>query len=384
MRRLIKRWTTDARAWLRRRMHFPLLRRSRPKESRFQAPRRALASRLLLSFRAYRLYLPAAASSRSGLPLLVMLHGCEQDALVFAEGTRMNQLAERYDFIVLYPEQSRRANLFGCWSWFQPAVLRGSGEAAVIARIARRVMRRYRVDPTRVYLTGMSAGGAMACVLANRYGTLFAACAVHSGLMYGAATSPSAATAAMRMGSPNAALKAALQTTLTLPPSAAFVPTMVVHGDSDKTVNPVNAEQIIEQVRTQAENDSVPPRRLVETAERRVAGPGRAYQVRDYKRDGRIVLRKLIIEGLGHAWSGGDERHPFNDAQGPDASQLIWDFLREFRRIPGRESIGMRFSLSAIWNRLRQIFANRHLLTSSHAVVGRVHSPRRSHRGSQI
>lgn len=354
MRRLIKRWTTDARAYLRRRLHFSLLRRSRPKESRFQAPRRALASRLLLSYRAYRLYLPAAVSSRSGLPLLVMLHGCKQDALVFAEGTRMNELAERHDFIVLYPEQSRRANSFGCWSWFEPAVLRGTGEAAVIARIVHRVVKRYRVDPTRVYITGMSAGGAMACVLANCYGTLFAACAIHSGLMYRAAASPLAAAAAMRVGSSNSARKAAPQTTLASPQPAAFVPTLVIHGDRDETVSPVNAEQIIEQARMLAENDSVPPRPVVETAARRVAGHGRAYQVRDYKRDGRIVLRKFIVEGLGHAWSGGDERHPFNDPQGPDASQHIWDFLREFRRIPGQKSTGMRFSLSAIWSQLRR------------------------------
>jgi poly(hydroxyalkanoate) depolymerase family esterase len=357
MRRLIQRWTRDARAYLRRRLHFSLLRRSRPTESRFEARRRALASRLLLSFRAYRLYLPAAVSSRDGLPLLVMLHGCQQDALVFAEGTRMNQLAERHDFIVLYPEQSRRANPYGCWNWFQPVELLGGGESAAIARIVRRVMKRYRVDPTRVYVTGMSAGGAMACVLANRYGTLFAACAVHSGLRYRAASSPGAAVAAMRSGSPNSALEASRHSMLASQPSAAFVPTLVIHGDRDETVNPVNADQIIEQTRTLAEHESMPPQPLVESAERRVAGSHRAYQLRDYARDGRIVLRKIIIEGLGHAWSGGDERHSFNDSQGPDASQLIWKFLSEFRRMPGEKSKGMRawrFSLSAIWNRLRR------------------------------
>jgi len=131
----------------------------------------------------------------------------------------------------------------------------------------------------------------------------------------------------------------------------------VIHGDRDETVNPVNADQIIEQTRTLAEHESMPPRPLVESAERRVAGSHRAYQLRDYARDGRIVLRKIIVEGLGHAWSGGDERHSFNDSRGPNASQLIWDFVREFRRAPGGKSSGMRswrFSLSAIWNRLRQ------------------------------
>ena len=286
-----------------------------------------------------------------------MLHGCKQDAQVFAEGTRMNALAERHDFIVVYPEQSRRANPFGCWNWFQPVVLLGSGEAAAIAGIVRRVMKRYRVDPARVYVAGMSAGGAMACVLANRYGSMFAACAVHSGLRYRAASSPGTAVAAMRRGSPNSALEAARQSTLASQPSAAFVPTLVIHGDRDETVNRINADQIIEQTRTLAEYESVPPRPLIEIAERRVAGSHRAYRLRDYARDGRIVLRRIIIEGLGHAWSGGDERHSFNDSQGPDASQLIRKFFSEFRRMPGEKSTGMRarrFSPSAIWNRLSQ------------------------------
>jgi poly(hydroxyalkanoate) depolymerase family esterase len=357
MRRLIQRWTAQARAYLRRRARAPLFHRASRKAGRFRASRGTLASRLLLSFRSYHLYLPAAASRRNALPLLVMLHGCRQDAAVFAEGTRMNELAEQHDFIVLYPEQSRRANPYGCWNWFDPATLNGSGEAAAIARIVRNVVKRYRVDPTRVYVTGMSAGGAMACVLANRYGALFAACAVHSGLMYRAAASPSAAVTAMRLGSLHSARNTARQTRLASPTAAAFVPTLVIHGDRDATVHPVNADQIIEQTRSLAEYESVPPRPLIESAERRVAGSHRAYQLRDYVRDGRIVLRKIIVEGLGHAWSGGDERHAFNDPQGPDSSRLIWDFVREFRRMPGERSTGMRawrFSPSALWNRLNQ------------------------------
>ena len=128
MLRVIKRWTSNARAWLRR-LRFRDRRRAPRKEGRFEAPHRQLVSRLLLTFRAYRLYLPAAASRGDRLPLLVMLHGCGQDAQVFAEGTRMNQLADRHDFIVLYPEQSRTANPLGCWNWFQPAALKGAGAA---------------------------------------------------------------------------------------------------------------------------------------------------------------------------------------------------------------------------------------------------------------
>jgi poly(hydroxyalkanoate) depolymerase family esterase len=356
-RRVIKRWTANARDYLRYLLRFRFRRRDRRKEGRFDAPRRALVSRLLLSFRAYRLYLPSAAATRDGLPLFVMLHGCGQDAQVFAEGTGMNQLAERHDFIVLYPEQSRSANSYGCWNWFEPAVLRGDGEAAAIARIVRKTVERYRIDPTRVYIAGMSAGGAMTSVLANRYGTLFAACAVHSGLMYRAAASPSAAVAAMHSGSLNSPLETARHAARSSSQSAAFVPMLVIHGDRDRTVNPVNADQLFEQARALAEFDRGPAKPLVETAERRVASSRRTYRLRDYERDGRVVLRKIIVEGLDHAWSGGDERHPFNDPREPDASQLIWDFVKQFRRVPGGKSTGMRswrVSLSAIWGRLRR------------------------------
>ncbi len=347
MRRLIKRWVSDVLAYLRR-LRFRDRRRAPRKEGRFEAPHRQLVSRLLLSFRAYRLYLPAAASRGDRLPLLVMLHGCRQDAQIFAEGTRMNQLADRHDFIVLYPEQSRTANPLGCWNWFQPAVLKGAGEAAAIVRIMRKVAKTYPVDTTRVYVAGMSAGGAMASVLANCHGTLFAACAIHSGLKYGAAASPSAALAAMRDGAPGSAWE--------LPRRAALVPTLVIHGDRDQTVDPVNAGQIIEQARLAAANGA-PAQALVESPTRRFTSARRPYMQRDYARDGKVVLRLIAVEGLDHAWSGGDGRHPFNDPQGPDASRLVWDFVKDFRRLPDGTSAGARawrFSLSAIWDRLRR------------------------------
>jgi len=339
MRRLLKRWMSDARAFLRRWLRFRP-RRAAGKEGRFQPPRRELVSRLLLNFRAYRLYLPAAASRGDRFPLLVMLHGCKQDAQVFAEGTRMNQLAERHDFAVLYPEQSRTANPLGCWNWFRPAVLKGAGEAAAIVRIVRKVAKTYAVDTTRVYVAGMSAGGAMASVLANRYGALFAACAIHSGLKYGAAASPSAALAAMRSGAPGLAWE--------MPRHAPFVPTLVIHGDRDRTVDPVNAGQIIEQARL-ALADSAPAQALVEST-RRVASAHHPYEQRDYARDGKVVLRLIAVEGLDHAWSGGDDRHPFNDPQGPDASRLIWDFVKDFRRLPdGSHEWSRAWSWSGIW-----------------------------------
>jgi poly(hydroxyalkanoate) depolymerase family esterase len=338
MWRALKRWLSNARAALRR------LRLGR-NEGRFEAPHRRLVSRLLLTFRAYRLYLPAAATRRDRLPLLVMLHGCKQDAEVFAEGTRMNEIAERNHFIVVYPEQSRTANAYGCWNWFHPAAQRGAGDAGAVARIVRRVTKRYPVDATRVYVAGMSAGGALAAVLAHSHGDLFAACAVHSGLRHGAATSAATAMSAMRNGAPDPRPETAYP--------GPFVPTLVIHGDHDTTVDPVNAGQIIEQARLAAANGA-PARALLEST-RRVASASRPYEQRDYVRDGKVVLRLIAVEDLDHAWSGGDGRHPFNDPEGPDASRLIWDFVKDFRRLPdGSHAWRRSFSLSAIWDWLRR------------------------------
>jgi poly(hydroxyalkanoate) depolymerase family esterase len=266
------------------------------------------------------------------VPLLVMLHGCRQDGLTLAKGTRMNALADRHRFIVLYPEQSVRVNPLRCWRWFGLDTLNGAGEAALIAALVNRTVRRYPIDARRVYIAGISAGGAMAGVLAYCYGALFAACAIVSGVMYRGAESLRDAASVMLRGSraaPELVARAAAQNSSD---SVAFVPALVIHGDEDSSVHPRNADQIIEQLRAFAQYLGKSAKPLTESQEVRVSSTDRAYRQRDYLHNKRILLRKIIIEGMGHAWSGGDARHPFNDAAGPDASQLVWDFVSMFRR----------------------------------------------------
>jgi poly(hydroxyalkanoate) depolymerase family esterase len=294
------------------------------KDSSAPAPR---SSRPDISF---RLYLPSGSSRRDTLPLIVMLHGCRQDALSFAEGTRMNEVAEEHRCAVLYPEQNRRSNSLRCWNWFEPSSLAGLGEAALITRLIDQVANRRPIDPRRIYVVGMSAGGAMACILAVRHSRLFAACAIHSGVMYGMASSPMAALAAMRSGSSSVSLEEARQLMTGAGESAVPVPTLVIHGDRDTTVNPLNADQIIEQLKARAELSDASAGPLVASSEQRVAGGGRTYRQLDYQRQGRILLRSILVEGLGHAWSGGDPRHEFNDDAGPDASRLIADFVMQY------------------------------------------------------
>jgi poly(hydroxyalkanoate) depolymerase family esterase len=282
----------------------------------------------------YRLYLPSGSSSRDSLPLIVMLHGCKQDSVSFAEGTRVNMLAEQHRCAVLYPEQSSRSNPLCCWNWFESASLAGQGEAALIARLIDQVTERRPIDPRRVYVVGKSAGGAMACILAVRHSRLFAACAIHSGVMYGAAGSPMQALAAMRSGASAAAIEKARQVVCEASESEIIVPTLVIHGDRDTTVNPVNADQIIEQLKVRADFIDPTAGALLPTGERHIDSGGRTYRQQDYMRQGRKVLRKVLVEGLGHAWSGGDARHEFNDANGPDASRLILDFMMQYQQHP--------------------------------------------------
>jgi poly(hydroxyalkanoate) depolymerase family esterase len=279
----------------------------------------------------YRLYLPSGSSRRDSLPLFVMLHGCKQDSLTFAEGTRMNALAEEGRFAVLYPEQSPRSNPLRCWNWFESASLVGAGEAALIAHLIDQVTERRPIDPRRVYLVGMSAGGAMACVLAVRHSRLFAACATHSGVMYGAAHSPLQALAAMQSGASAASVEESRRMMREAGESAVTVPTLVIHGEQDTTVNPANAQQIIDELKFWAEFID-PTGGALQPCVELCIDAGRGYRQQDYTRQGSLVLRKILIAGLAHAWSGGDERLEFNDAAGPAASRLVVDFVTQYQR----------------------------------------------------
>ena len=333
MLRLLRRWFKH-----KIRTGLPLLRspeigHGRFLAARFKDPQASALFRHSRRFELdYRLYLPSGSSRRDSLPLIVMLHGCRQDPLSFAEGTRMNTLAEEGRFAVLYPAQSKRSNPLRCWNWFESASLTGQGEVALIARLIEQITMRRPIDPRRVFVVGMSAGGAMACILAVRHSRLFAACAVHSGVMYGAASSPMQALDAMQSGPAAALIDQARRLVCQVGESEVTVPTLVIHGDRDKTVNPVNADQIIEQMKARAEFIDPTAGSLLACGERRIDSGGRTYRQQDYTQQGRLMLRKVLVEGLGHAWSGGDTRFEFNDADGPDASRLILDFVMQYRR----------------------------------------------------
>ena len=285
----------------------------------------------------YKLYVPAGATGRP-LPMVVMLHGCTQDPDDFAAGTGMNELAREQGFLVLYPAQSQSANPARCWNWFKHNHQgRSGGEAAVIASMTQAVMRERGVDPARVYIAGLSAGGAMAALVAAAYPELYAALGVHSGLAPGAARSLPEGLAAMRGGA----------STLTPTPTAAAKgghpvqslrrPTIVFHGDRDATVHPTNGDQVISAVLANSAQAEPGP------ASDPVVEQGVTMQGQHYTRtvhgkgsgtdSGAALAEHWVLHGAGHAWSGGQAAGSYTDTRGPDASR---EMLRFFFSHAGR------------------------------------------------
>jgi poly(hydroxyalkanoate) depolymerase family esterase len=279
----------------------------------------------------YHLYLPRDRLRNEQIPLLVMLHGCSQDAVAFAAGTRMNAIAQQHGCAVLYPEQNRTANARRCWNWFDRGVQRGQAEAGLIVRLVQGVMRREAIDGQRVYVAGMSAGAAMAELLALRFPGLFAASALHSGVMYAAAGSAGEALGVMSSGSTLSPTAVAHQLAADLGQDNTWAPALVIQGSTDSTVNPRNAGQIVALRLALAGMTGADEQPTAPTEEQHLDIGGRKVLQRDYSRNGTLLVRMLLIDGLGHAWSGGDAQQEFNDAAGPDASLLMIEFLLRHR-----------------------------------------------------
>jgi poly(hydroxyalkanoate) depolymerase family esterase len=264
--------------------------------------------------RAYKLYVPSGYNEQP-LPLVVMLHGCTQSPDDFAAGTRMNDLAEEGTFLVAYPAQAQSANASKCWNWFSSAdQQRDQGEPSLLAGITRQVMRDFRVQPERVYIAGLSAGGAAAAIMGATYQDLYAAIGVHSGLACGAASDIPSAFAAMRQGRSDPARAAGRV--------GPTVPTIVFHGDRDTTVNPANGDQVIAQ--------SKPAAHLGTTVTTGEASGGIRYTCTvQTDENGRSVLEQWVLHGAGHAWSGGSTAGSYTEPRGPDASREMMRFFMQ-------------------------------------------------------
>jgi poly(hydroxyalkanoate) depolymerase family esterase len=261
--------------------------------------------------RAYDLIVPSRYDG-GALPLVLMLHGCSQTARDFAIGTGMDQLAEEQGFLVAYPDQPRSANLGKSWNWFRYGDQgRDMGEPSILAGITHQVMDEFQVDPARIYVAGLSAGGAAAAVMAHAYPDLYAAVGIHSGLASGSAGSMAAAFSTMRRGAQ-----------LTPTRAAHPVPTIVFHGDRDETVASVNGDQAIAQSRPDGE--------MVTTIIRGCSAGGMDYtRTLMTEPGGRWASEQWVLHGGGHAWAGGHPAGSHTDPSGPDASREMLRFFMD-------------------------------------------------------
>ncbi|MGP0058592.1 MAG: alpha/beta hydrolase family esterase [Beijerinckiaceae bacterium] len=279
--------------------------------------------------RAYKLFIPSGYHGQA-LPLVVMLHGCNQSPDDFAAGTRMNVLGEEHTCFVAYPAQTAAANFSMCWNWFRPGhQQRGEGEPSLIAGITSQIMQDYSVDARRVYVAGLSAGAAAAAIMGMTYPDLYAAIGVHSGLIHGAASDLRSAFGAMR-GKP-AAAAAQSGGTWGARGDVRVVPTIVFHGDRDKTVHPCNGDQVIAQ-------STIPATKGLRTRVEHGQVPGGHAYTRTLHVDarGKTILEQWVIEGAGHAWSGGSRDGSYTDPRGPDASREMLRFFLEHKHPAAR------------------------------------------------
>lgn len=285
--------------------------------------------------RSYAVYTPPGLRPGTAVPLVVVLHGCQQTVKDAALGTQVNAYADRAGFVAVYPEQSAADNVRLCWNWFQPRhQARGFGEPAAIARITERVLRGRggaTLDRNRVHVMGLSAGGAMAGILAATYPDLYASAGIHSAPQFGAARSPMTALLAMKSGGPDPERQGRLAHAA-MGPRARVVPVFVIQGDADRTVWPGNGDSVVRQwLTTSRLADSQGPeldfaRPHVRNAHR--AHGGLSYEVRSWNDSaGRPVVRYWTVADLGHAWSGGASAGSYTDLRGPSATKAMCDFF---------------------------------------------------------
>lgn len=287
----------------------------------------------------YKLWVSSGYQKGKSVPLLLMLHGCTQKAEDLAAMSGMNDLADRNNFLVAYPEQAAAANPLKCWNWFDPKhQSRDAGEPSLIAAVVSDVRSLYSINSERVYAVGISAGGAMAVVMVVAYPETFAGLGVIGGIEYKAGISVQAGLAAMKQGGPDPnqqGLVAFEAIQKSLGGSKKRIPVIAFQGMKDPYVSPLNTEQLITQwaqtndyLDDGKDNDSVSIRSPKETK----GSVPNGYSFTKYSYyDGakQLLMEKWLVEDLGHAWPGSPIANQFADPKGPNASAEMWRFFGE-------------------------------------------------------
>ena len=276
--------------------------------------------------RQYWLYVPSSYDGTKPMPLVVMLHGCTQDAHDSARGTRLNERAEADGFMVVYPEQPAAANPLKCWNWFDAQhQSRETGEPAIIAGITREVTSTRRVDNKQVFLGGMSAGAAMANIVAINHPELFTALALHSGIAFKAATSVLEARKAMNEGGPDPAEQGKVAHAA-MGDRARVIPVLIVQGAQDKSVPPLHTAQLAKQWLTIDEALGAGATAPETTRAQSASGYHFSREVFSDAQK-RVLVETIVVDELAHAWSGGSADGTFTDPKGPDATAAMLRFF---------------------------------------------------------
>jgi poly(3-hydroxybutyrate) depolymerase len=329
--------------WVRTKAFFArLIGRKPPEPGRFESGRKGAVRGFLatapwiLPSRDYLVYIPKGHSRWRWrrAPLIVLIHGCRQTPEEVAAATRIAALADDLGCLVLLPRQKERANPWGCWNWFEFNTAHGWGEAAIVAAQIRAVRRRFRVDKRRVFVAGLSSGGALAAVLGVRRPDLVAGVFVHSGVACGAASSPLAALGVLKSGPDRDVVQIGVAAHNGTGPGTLPVPLVTLQGARDDVVAPVNATQLVRQylalnghpAAQQGDAGGLPP---PDSSTSTTVEGGRTVTTTEWHHDNRVVAQHLLVEELGHAWSGGDPRYPYNDAAAPDATALLGALVRD-------------------------------------------------------
>lgn len=282
----------------------------------------------LVSKLTYYIYTPAATDNRpdtKGMPLVVMLHGCTQNAQVFAEGTKMNLLAQQQGFVVLYPQQSISHNLGKCWRWFDLNESQGMAEAHSIMNIIESTIKMHELDPNKVFIAGMSAGAGMASVLAASFPEKIRAVALHSAPVLGKAVDIKSGLSLMKNAFNESDQELISYLRDFSHPASQQIPAIIIQGLVDDVVNQSNTMALAKQF-LYLNNLALDSKAYIT---KHHVGSLQEYTHSEYRDNKTAVVEVVKVKNLGHAWSGGDEKHPFNTEDAPLASLMIWNFFKK-------------------------------------------------------
>jgi len=279
--------------------------------------------------RSYTVYAPKSLSPGAGL--LVVLHGCFLTGDQMATGTEFNKYADQKGFVVLYPEQSYQDNAWKCWNWFKPEnQRRDDGEASILVGMTLETVRKYDLDASRVFITGISAGGAMAANLLGCYSDVFAGAMLHSGLEFAAAQSEEEAHNVTRNGPSRDLDESAREALACSPARQRLIPLIVVHGQADNFVGTVNADRtftLFEKINASIYSSMGGSASQISHQQSRIEQGGYKFSanVTDSFFGGQNVMKKVMVDGMAHAWSGGQPTAPYMEPRGINAAKLAVD-----------------------------------------------------------